>query len=101
MAAGSDAYHDVILRILAPLFEDNARRVTPDYKTALQQLVEQDGSAILEYQTVRTDGPEHAKRFTVEVRVNNNLVGTGEGKTIKAAQMAAAFAALRLFGVDV
>ena len=101
MAAGSDAYRDVILRILEPLFEDNARRVTPDYKTALQQLVEQDGSAILEYQTVRTDGPEHAKRFTVEVRVNNNLVGTGEGKTIKAAQMAAAFAALRLFGVDV
>ena len=101
LSVGSDGYRDVILRLLEPLFEDNARRVTPDYKTALQQLIEQDGSATLEYRTVHTDGPEHAKRFTVEVFVNNNLVGTGEGKTIKAAQMAAAFAALRLFGVDV
>ncbi len=101
LSVGSDRYREVILRLLEPLFEDNARRVAPDYKTALQQLIEQDGSATLEYRTVHTDGPEHAKRFTVEVRVNNNLVGMGEGKTIKAAQMSAAFSALKLFGVDV
>ena len=100
VSAGSDRYREVILRLLSPLLEDNAHRVRPDYKTALQQLVEQDGSATLEYATVRIDGPEHAKCFTVEVRVNNNLVGTGEGKTIKAAQMTAAFSALKLFGVD-
>ena len=72
-----------------------------DYKTALQQLVEKDGSAILEYEVVGECGPEHEKMFTVVVRVNNNVVGEGTATTKKDAEQRAARVALELFGVTV
>lgn len=70
-----------------------------DYKTTLQQLVEKDGSATLEYIVVAESGPEHDKTFTVEVRVNNNVVGKGTASTKKDAEQQAAKIALALFGV--
>ena len=72
-----------------------------DYKTMLQQLVEKDGSAILEYVVVAEEGPEHDKSFTVEARVNNNVVGRGSSSTKKDAEQHAAKMALALFGVSV
>ena len=70
-----------------------------DYKTLLQQLIEKDGSALLEYKVVKEIGPDHNKIFKVEAFVNNNSVGVGEASTKKDAEMLAAKAALSLFGV--
>lgn len=72
-----------------------------DYKTMLQQLVEKEGSSILEYCVISEEGPEHKKIFTVEARVNNNVVGLGKSGTKKDAEMLAARDALRLFGINV
>ncbi len=72
-----------------------------DYKTRLQQLTEQDGSAILEYRIITESGPEHEKSFTVAAFVNNNEVGRGTSGSKKDAEMKAAHAALILFGVGV
>ena len=72
-----------------------------DYKTMLQQLVEKDGSAILEYRVAAVDGPEHCKSFTVEAFINNNKVGIGTANNKKEAEMLAAREALLLFGVSV
>ena len=70
-----------------------------DFKTMLQQLVEKDGAALLEYEVISEDGPEHDKIFTVAAKVNNNVVGTGKSKSKKDAEMKAAKLALELFGV--
>ena len=70
-----------------------------DYKTILQQIVEKDGTAILEYEIVEESGPEHNKTFTVVAKVNNNIVGKGTSKSKKDAEMQAAKVALLLFGV--
>jgi ribonuclease-3 len=86
------------------LFEDeieNSAKQKTDAKTRLQQLAEQDGSAILEYKTILEEGPEHNKRFTVAAYINNNEVGRGRGRTKKLAEMQAAKMALKLFGVSV
>ena len=72
-----------------------------DYKTMLQQLVEKDGAAELEYRIISECGPEHSKLFSVEALVNNNIVGKGSAQTKKEAEMAAAREALVLFGVIV
>lgn len=72
-----------------------------DYKTTLQQLVEKDGSATLEYEVVAETGPEHDKTFTVRARVNNNVVGEGTATTKKDAEQQAARVALALFGISV
>ena len=72
-----------------------------DYKTLLQQLVEKDGSSILEYVMLEESGPEHDKRFKVAAKINNNVVGVGESTTKKDAEMKSAKAALLLFGISV
>lgn len=72
-----------------------------DFKTLLQQLVEKDGSSILEYRVESESGPEHEKTFTVVALVNNNLVGEGVASTKKEAEQRAARAALILFGINV
>lgn len=72
-----------------------------DYKTMLQQLVEKDGAAELQYRIISECGPEHSKLFSVEALVNNNIVGKGSAQTKKDAEMAAAREALVLFGVIV
>ena len=97
-ARGSDDYKRVILS----LFEKEIIRASQqktDFKTRLQQLAEQDGSAVLEYRVILEEGPEHNKRFTVAAYVNNNEVGRGSGRTKKLAEMQAAKMALGLFGV--
>lgn len=69
-----------------------------DYKTRLQQLTEQDGTALLEYRIMGQVGPEHDKIFTVAAFVNNNEVGRGSASSKKDAEMLAAKEALALFG---
>ena len=69
-----------------------------DYKTLLQQFIQRSEGEILEYVTVGEKGPDHAKVFTVEARLNSNIIGTGEGATKRAAEQAAAKQALILFG---
>ena len=72
-----------------------------DYKTLLQQLVEKDGASLLEYVVTNEDGPEHNKRFTVEARINNNVVGVGTSGSKKNAEQSAAKKALLLLGISV
>ena len=94
----SDDYKQVILRLFADSIDVCSRQKT-DFKTRLQQLAEQDGTAMLEYRVLKEEGPEHKKSFTVAAYINNNEVGRGKGKTKKVAEMQAAKMALELFGV--
>ena len=65
-----------------------------DYKTALQELIQRESGQKLTYHLVGEEGPDHAKRFSVEVELNGKTVGAGEGRTKKAAEQNAAKAAI-------
>ena len=69
-----------------------------DYKTALQQLIQQNGADILEYTIVGESGPDHSKIFDVEAKLNSNIIGRGRGRTKREAEQQAARQALTLFG---
>ena len=69
-----------------------------DYKTRLQTLVQQSGGDLLEYVVVGENGPAHNKTFTVEARLNSNVIGVGEGRSKRKAEQSAAREALVLFG---
>ena len=69
-----------------------------DFKTLLQQFVQQAGGEVLEYFVVNEQGPDHDKIFTVEARLNSNVIGIGSGKNKRAAEQMAAKQALALFG---
>ncbi len=65
-----------------------------DYKTALQELIQQKKDQKLVYTLVGTSGPDHDKQFEVEVSLNGNPVGRGTGRSKKRAEQSAAHAAL-------
>ena len=70
-----------------------------DYKTTLQQFIQSIGTDKLQYVCVKESGPDHAKIFEVEVRLNSNIIGHGSGKTKREAEQMAAKEALTLFDV--
>ena len=88
-----------LLRLMEKEISHSASGQGGDYKSRLQQLVQQDGSEHLEYLTVGETCPDHNKTYTVEARINSNVVGRGTGHTKKEAEMAAAKEALALFGI--
>ena len=65
-----------------------------DYKTALQERVQRESGQVLAYRLVGESGPDHAKVFQMEVRLNGRPLGAGRGKSKKEAEQAAAKAAV-------
>ena len=65
-----------------------------DYKTALQELVQQKKNQVLAYALVGESGPDHDKQFRVEVSLNGKVVGEGIGSSKKRAEQAAAQSAM-------
>ena len=68
--------------------------VSRDHKTALQELVQRESGQVLEYRLLGATGPDHAKVFRVEVDLNGEAVGAGEGRSKKEAEQNAARAAI-------
>jgi ribonuclease-3 len=66
-----------------------------DSKTILQEIVQETSTNPVEYVLVKEEGPDHDKRFQVEVRVDGIVQGSGVGHTKKAAEQAAAYQAIR------
>lgn len=93
---------DVVSRFLLPFIitelAENYSPIIVDPKTELQQLIQQTEGDFLEYETVAESGPDHDKVFTVEARLNSNIIGKGTGKSKREAEQNAALEALRLFG---
>lgn len=69
----------------------------PDYKSQFQSLVQGQGLPPPRYRVVESAGPAHSRRFTVEVRVGEQVYGQGEGKRKKDAEAAAACQAMASF----
>ena len=65
-----------------------------DYKTSLQELVQQKKNQVLTYTLVGESGPDHDKRFEVELKLNGQVVGVGSGSSKKRAEQDAARVAL-------
>ncbi len=92
----STAARDFILR----LFNKELRKVVSqgagvDYKSQLQELIQARRQLTPAYHVVDAVGPDHDKRFTVEVRVDGAVLGKGSGKSKKEAETEAARSALQ------
>jgi ribonuclease-3 len=84
-------------RIIKRYILDNMAQVqeaSRDHKTYLQELIQRQSGQVLTYHLVGQSGPDHAKRFTMEVRLNGTPAGTGEGRSKKEAEQMAAKAAI-------
>ena len=93
---GWPAARAVILRALAGQLDAIAvAGLERDPKSLLQQACQAEWHAAPRYETVEERGPAHEREFRVQVRVNGDILGDGEGHSKQAAEKAAAEAALR------
>lgn len=70
-----------------------------NYKSLLQEAIQDEHKTYPRYHTASEDGPDHSKEFTVEVRVRGEVLGVGKGSNKKAAEQAAAQQALEALGI--
>ena len=66
-----------------------------DYKTELQELIQQKNGQVLTYAPTGESGPDHAKAFSASASLNGEVIGEGSGRTKKEAEQAAACQALK------
>lgn len=95
---------DAVSAFLMPLITEEVDSIvatgrSQDYKTELQQIIQQDKDELLEYVTVGESGPAHKRIFDVEARLNGNVIGRGSGTSKRNAEQDAAKEALSLFGI--
>ncbi|GAA6514350.1 ribonuclease III [Merdimmobilis hominis] len=95
---GMEAAREFVLPFVMDTLESESKIRFHDYKTALQEIVQKNPEEKLSYVLVEESGPDHNKRFEVEVRLNSNVIGHGVGKSKKDAEQMAAKEALELMG---
>ncbi len=92
---GFEAVKLFLQQHLFPKFEViHEQKLYKDSKSELQEIVQSHGFDAPQYNVVKEEGPDHNKAFTIEVVVNNQVKGTGMGKSKQQAQQAAATEAL-------
>ena len=97
---GMEEAEKFVLRFIIPEAESQRRRHFKDYKTALQEIIQQNPGERLKYVLVGASGPDHCKVFKVEVHLNSNVIGKGRGHSKKEAEQLAAREALALMGYE-
>lgn len=87
-----------ILTRMQKNIEEHGPELPEDYKSELQEIVQQNPEERVNYVLVEERGPDHNKTFTIEVRLNSNCIGKGTGSSKKQAEQLAAKQALELMG---
>ena len=93
---GFENVRKVVLGVFREAIEDakHGKYVVVDYKTALQEKLQSRGVTDIHYELIRETGPDHDKTFYVQLRVNNEPMTKGKGKSKKQAEQQAAEAML-------
>jgi ribonuclease-3 len=99
---GIDPARAFILSLFSPLVASAGDRAaeasfTEDWKSAFQEWSQANGRGLPRYRVASVDGPDHRKRFDVELSVGGEVVARASGKSKKEAEQQAAKAALSRF----
>ncbi len=96
MDKGLEVARKIILRELEPIINDVvAGRLEKDYKTELQELLQQHSPEPINYVILKEEGPDHDKTFTAGVIYRGKEIGRGTGHSKKEAEQQAAKEALQ------
>jgi ribonuclease-3 len=86
---GLAAAHTVIERVFRTVLEDDTRW-NVDAKTELQELCQRTFGVLPSYVVLQEAGPDHRKTFEVQLTIQNEIYGTGSGRSKKEAEQRAA-----------
>lgn len=87
---GLDAVTAFLETIIFPKISDGAFSHVMDYKSQLQENIQQTINGQLQYEVIEEKGPAHSKTFVTVVRLEDKTLGMGEGKSKKEAEQEAA-----------
>ena len=91
---GYEPARRLIERYILAKLDDDSDTMMRDWKTELQELIQQKPGRTLSYQMTGESGPDHMKRFSAAVLCDGSVIGSGEGRTKKEAEQMAARAAM-------
>lgn len=98
---GIENAQKIVLRFIINELKHTEHDAFKDYKTVLQEIIQQNPEECVKYILKSESGPDHDKSFVVEVHLNSNVIGTGTGKSKKQAEQMAAKQALELMGAEI
>lgn len=84
--------HDFIHRFVLSDLENKI--LFYDSKTVLQEMIQSDGVSQFQYELKGEEGPDHNKEFLVDATLDGKVIGSGRGRTKKAAEQQAAYEAI-------
>jgi ribonuclease III len=87
---GMDAVTKFLDTVVIPQISNGAFSHVMDYKSRLQEIIQQSNSGQLKWEGVEEKGPAHAKTFITVVRLSDIELGTGNGRSKKEAEQEAA-----------
>lgn len=93
---GLESAREFVLDYMEDIIIDSRKgKIFRDYKTHLQEVLQGQGESNIWYKLLDEKGPDHNKRFIMQVGTNEKVLGTGEGKSKKEAEQLAAKIALK------
>lgn len=99
--SGYDKTKEFIMSNFKDIIEKAIKnQIVLDYKTNLQEIVQQNGDINIEYILTKYEGPPHRRKFYTRVCVDNNVLGSGVGYTKKESEQNAAHDALEKLKVE-
>ena len=93
--SGYENAKNFIINKLLPIVQNRENTVNNNFKSLLLENVQADGKSSPTYKVLEENGPPHEKTFRVGVYVNDELIGTGIGKSKKLAEQDAAQEAMK------
>jgi ribonuclease-3 len=95
--SGINKCRKFIINTLFPIMQDKSIMVDTNFKSILLETVQSFGKEAPKYVVINENGPDHDKEFTIGVMVDDELIGTGSGKSKKQAEQSAAQEAVDKF----
>jgi ribonuclease III len=96
---GFNAVYPVVRHVFAPLFaEERELMAFYDHKTQLQEIIQARWKVTPSYHLIEAHGPDHAKIFEIEVKMNGKTLAVARGSSKKEAEQNAARAAILTVG---
>jgi ribonuclease III len=89
----------VLTRLSNKLESIKAEKSSENYKAKLQEFTQIELKLLPSYHLITASGPDHDKNFTVEVKLADEVIGTGSGKSKKIAEMEAARSACQKLNI--
>ena len=94
--SGIENVEKFIISNLKTSIEEESKHVgIKDYKTVLQEKLQENGNVKIEYKIIAEEGPDHDKNFVAQVLCDDKVLAHGRGKSKKKAEMEAAKYALK------